>query len=131
MIHRLLKTLLILSLVAFLSVAVLLGGWFYWACCGVFTTQTFAQKTWHMPHTDAEDGQCWRGAMADDLRKNVLHLGITDQEVAALLGEPDQRSRTQWRYNLGACSGLGIDYDLLYLTFDAQGRLLSSSIQQH
>ena len=66
-----------------------------------------------------------RGEMYDDLVANHLKVGMTRDEVAMLLGEPDlsEKRPDSWMYRLGMWSGYRMDYDALQVSFDEHGRV--------
>lgn len=77
-----------------------------WVACG------------HFPSTD-------RYMMLDDLLAKHALVGMTRDEVVALLGpfhhDPDEPDYPGWDscYYLGPERGLGVDFDWLIFTFDA------------
>lgn len=76
---------------------------------------------------------CPRGAMVSSLIRRHLIVGKTSQsEVFQLLGSPERPIGQDGcgHYVLGMCSGLGFDYDALYVCFDSQGTLISSGHRQ-
>ncbi len=83
-----------------------------------------------------KESNCPRGRMVYDLTEIHLVVGETSRlEVEYLLGAPDRlfrRDRQQClRYHVGMCSGLGIDYDSLFVCFDDTGLVSSAGHQQH
>ncbi|HER19703.1 MAG TPA: hypothetical protein ENO14_01505 [Chromatiales bacterium] len=121
-----------ISIVAFLSlVAIFLGAFIWWSSVGVFSTQTFDSSRWHAPISDERDVTCYRGGMANYIREHLLKVGESKQFVEKLLGKPDFVTESEYRYILGMCSGLGLDYDDLHVYFDGDGRITHAAIIQH
>lgn len=91
-----------------------------------FGTERFNSAAWKRKPTSAEQGQCYRGGMAYDVKNNALRTGMSQAAVEELLGPPDTASGG---YKLGLCSAW--DMYSLELRYDLNGRLLSSHIVQH
>ena len=90
-----------------------------------FDQRRFDAAVWqvHQQDTDPDNP---RGPMVGDLSRRYLRRGQTRARVLALLGPPnDDATASEVNYTLGMWSGWRIDYDLLELTFDAHGRLVS------
>jgi hypothetical protein len=90
-----------------------------------FNARSFDRQVWA-----ANDfkSSCGRGQMAGDLLRFHLPPGTHREQVISLLGQPDQKGRTDkqnevYTYELGACSGIRIDLDYLNVVFDASGRV--------
>ncbi len=110
-----------------------------------FMGKKFTSKRWFDAGScrGLSDGECStkqlscpRGGMVRDLTKNYLVKGKTSRfQVSQLLGKVDGVFRFNnqqcYRYFVGMCSGLRIDYDSLYVCFDNQGLVSSSGHQQH
>ncbi|RRW39521.1 outer membrane protein assembly factor BamE [Pseudomonas luteola] len=97
-----------------------------------FDNATFDAQRWLATTNNIQDGNCYRGEMAEDIRHTVLSRGMTQAAVAQVLGEPDSYStEREYQYVLGLCSGIGMDYDNLHVYFDTSGRLVDSKILQH
>lgn len=71
---------------------------------------------------DCPDGSDRRSLMTNDLEQAHLRLGMTKEDVFALLGEPEIREDATFIYCLGR--GL-IDFDSYYIGFDAENRIKS------
>lgn len=74
--------------------------------------------------------------MVHDLTKNYLTPEhVSRDDVYALLGRAERTVEINGQacitYTLGMCSGLGIDYDSLYVCFDSNDRISSSGHVQH
>lgn len=66
-----------------------------------------------------------RRRMREDLTKNHLHVGMEQEEVLELLGDPEKKRKwevddTRFRYELGFFSWVGLDTYSLYIEFDDQ-----------
>ncbi|MGD9889152.1 MAG: hypothetical protein AB7S56_07815 [Halothiobacillaceae bacterium] len=121
-----------IAFAAFLFISgVLLGAFVWWSSVGVFSTEKFNHSKWLAPVSDAQDVTCYRGGMAIDIRHRLLVHEQTKQFVKSLLGKPDFESETEYRYILGMCSGIGMDYDDLHIYFDNQGKITGTEIIQH
>ena len=86
--------------------------------------------------SEEKEASCPRGPMMRDLLRTHLLIGETHRETAtALLGameyEIDIRGRPCDAYSLGMCSGLGIDYDALYVCYDEGGAIISTGHIRH
>jgi hypothetical protein len=80
------------------------------------------------------DSQKWKAERGNETSKNprvtmvgeaekLLRVGMTREEVTALLGEPDGNANTRFEYLLGI-SPVGIDFEVFIIEFDAQGKLV-------
>ena len=83
-----------------------------------------------------KEASCPRGPMIRDLLRTHLLIGETERSTAtALLGameyEVDIQGRSCDAYSLGMCSGLGIDYDALYVCYAEDGTISSTGHIQH
>ncbi|HEX8615890.1 MAG TPA: hypothetical protein VF800_31800 [Telluria sp.] len=96
-----------------------------------FNADKFDAKIWNVPMSDAALSNCLRGGMADDIRHNVLSVGMSRQRVLELLGKPSDIQGNVAKYTLGFCSGLGVDVDYLDLYFDAADKLIRIEIRQY
>jgi hypothetical protein len=106
--------------------------WSYWLFRGgVFSTSTFDPSAWQVQQTNDTDATCFRGSMANDIKNRVLKPGASRAAVKDLLGQPDNESSEKFEYNLGMCSGLGIDFDSLNIYFDERGVIVNAAIVQH
>ena len=68
------------------------------------------------------DASCTKGAMRANLEKR-LRPGMEKSAIVRLLGEPEQKSDSAFRYFLGYYSGHMTDYDDMVIEFDGQDRL--------
>jgi hypothetical protein len=69
--------------------------------------------------------------MAVDITRNVLRAGMSRADVERILGKPTDPSKVAYQYELGMCSGLRFDFDVLYISFDADGIYQRAEILQH
>jgi outer membrane protein assembly factor BamE (lipoprotein component of BamABCDE complex) len=98
---------------------------------GVFSADEFDQNVWLAKVPDQLDSTCYRGSMATDIRERIISVGMSKQQVQAVLGNPDHDTPSESRYVLGMCSGMGIDYDDLHIYFNSNGTVVSTKIIQH
>lgn len=83
-----------------------------------------------------KEASCPRGGMVRDLTQNHLILETTSREEAiALLGEHERtidiNGESCAAYSLGMCSGIGIDYDSLYVCYNAENKITATGHVQH
>ncbi len=81
---------------------------------------SFDAELWRTADTNEQDNP--RCLMQRDLEQNHLKLGMTKAEVAALLGELEEREQTT-SYYLGFCSPFGVDAVALGLEFGSDDKL--------
>ncbi|HXH04286.1 MAG TPA: hypothetical protein VNN09_13345 [Candidatus Competibacteraceae bacterium] len=129
--RKIIKVVVIVFAAFLFIVGVPLGVFVWWSSVGVFSTEKFDHAKWHAPILDAQDATCHRGGMAIDIRDRLLVQGQTKQFVERLLGKPDFVAETEYRYTLGMCSGMRMDYDDLHIYFDNQGKITDAKIIQH
>jgi len=121
-------TFLVLAITALL----IFIGWKYWLFTGgIFRTSSFNEQEWKSLNRKTADFSCYRGGMANDIKKNVLRVGQSRAEVEKLLGSPDSNKGSYHEYFPGMCSGLQIDFDTLDIDFNAEGKLTNVRIVQH
>lgn len=105
-----------------------------------FDTQTWAEAGLCKGLNDGECAQkertCPRGGMVHDLISNHLTPQTTRSEtVIELLGQSTYNVKINGLecpgYNLGMCSGLGLDYDSLFVCFDQNGTVAFAGHIQH
>lgn len=110
-----------------------------------FRGETFEQTKWELQGnchglSDWEcvqkEASCPRGGMVRDLTRNYLiPETLSRDEVYALLGRTERTVEINGQsciaYTLGMCSGLGVDYDSLYVCFDVNDRISSAGHVQH
>ncbi|MBO9408694.1 hypothetical protein J7399_14755 [Shimia sp. R9_1] len=83
-----------------------------------------------------KEASCPRGGMVDDLTTSYLVPGqMTRDQVTAMLGPSTYKIKIDGiacpAYSLGMCSGLGIDYDSLFVCFGVDDRVSSTGHVQH
>ena len=104
----------------------------WWASHGIFASSHFDPNVWFAKQTNETDSTCYRGGMAEDIKKRLLKPGMTHADVERILGKPDSRAMgSEYRYTLGMCSGFKMDYDDLHVYFDASGQYKKAIIIQH
>lgn len=78
---------------------------------------------------------CLRGPMVRDLVRAHLVAGTSRERVLALLGAPETGVKIEGAscddYGLGVCSGLGWDYDSLYVCYAENGTVARAGHVQH
>jgi hypothetical protein len=108
-----------------------------------FMGESFTQEKWAEAGrceglTDfqcaAKENECPRGPMVRSLRRNYLTVGTSRAAVIDLLG-PDDFTGVDGpeclSWSLGMCSGLGWDYDSLFVCFDEKDLLVDAGHVQH
>lgn len=83
---------------------------------------------------DGCDAECVRGVMIRDLQRRHLHRGMPRGAVSDLLGIGKAISRGGVEclsFEIGMCSGFGIDYDVFIICFDGNSTLTESWTEQH
>ena len=70
-------------------------------------------KKWEM----TEDNWTLRWDMMDDLQDDYELVGMKEEEIIRLLGEPESKSSIEWTYDLGMARR-GIDTGTLSLAFE-------------
>lgn len=117
----------------------------FWAHRSPFVGEPFDPLQWQIAGScqglsdgacAQKEASCPRGGMVGDIRRNHLIKGVTSRaQIIAQLGAQeytlDIKGQSCAAYSLGMCSGLGIDYDSLYVCFDAENRVSFSGQVQH
>lgn len=93
----------------------------------MIAAQTFDAQKWKAQRGNPSHNNPRIGMVSG--AKKLLRTGMTQDEVGALLGEPEGKSATRWQYDLGA-SPYGVDFEYLVIEFDEQGRVLRVSTIQ-
>lgn len=75
------------------------------------------------------DPGCVRGAMALDLVDSNRLLGLSGEELTALLGPATDRG-ADWMYPLGQCSGFGWEDSALMIKLGSEKRAISARFQR-
>lgn len=112
-----------------LSVLILVGGllFFYWLIfSSPFDSRKFDRSVWMIVSYENES-QCVRGPMANDVKENIVKVGTTRSELINLLGPPNKEFGNEYWYVLGMCRG--VDYDILHVHFDENGKVVSVEIR--
>lgn len=73
------------------------------------------------------NGSSGRNPMTSDLGTNHLRVGMAEQNVIALLGEPEEKRGDTFIYCIGY---VVIDYDSYHITFDAEKKVVSYRYSQ-
>ncbi len=78
---------------------------------------------------------CLRGPMVRDLVLAHLVVGASRKQVLSLLGAPETKVKIEGvscdDYGLGVCSGLGWDYDSLFVCYAEDGTVARAGHVQH
>ncbi|PTE13645.1 hypothetical protein [Pseudogemmobacter blasticus] len=81
-----------------------------------------------------KESDCPRGPMVRSLLRRHLKAGTTLEAIVDLLGpagHPEKDASGCMNWSLGMCSGLGIDYDSLFVCFDETDHLIKAGHVQH
>ena len=99
----------------------------------IFTPEAWAESCEGLKDTSCatEENDCPRGPMVRSLLRQHLTVGVSRDAVVGLLGPADWDRAECLHWSLGACSGLGIDYDSLFVCFDKTGHLVEAGHVQH
>jgi outer membrane protein assembly factor BamE (lipoprotein component of BamABCDE complex) len=68
--------------------------------------------------------------MLDDLQKRHMKIGMTEQEVLQLLGEPWARVNNEFRYAVGVVGAYDMDYSDFTIWFNKERRVEKFGIVQ-
>jgi len=116
-------------LLGWFSPHVLLLGFFLWwtgSLGDFFLSHSFDRDEWLAKRAASFDDRT-RLRMVEDLRASGRLEGLTREEAATLLGEPDARrweDDRSWVWRLGPDRGIGIDSSWLLLRFGPEGRVV-------
>lgn len=102
-----------------------LGAGGYMATTTMTTAQSFDSAKWKALR-DSTERENPRSRMVGALKQHLRH-GMRQDEVVALLGEPEIKEDARYLYAIGA-SAFGVDYEYYTVEFDADGTLLRHSI---
>lgn len=129
------KIILIVTL-SLISICVIIGALgYYYLYVYPFDNAKFDRAIWVEAESTKIEGECIRGGMVGDLKRNYLKIGITSKkEVIALLGDRYDKYTTNectdWRdynncvhYDLGMCKVHRADYDSLHICFDENNKI--------
>ncbi|MCZ8252046.1 MAG: hypothetical protein O9318_06225 [Hylemonella sp.] len=105
-----------------IAVPLVLLIWFFWSFkYPSHTAEPFDAKAWKSAapvYGASNDPGCVRGGMALTLIETELLAEKSPAAVTELLGEPERKSASSWRYQLGQCSGYGWSDSELWVDFD-------------
>jgi len=122
-------------LIAVLFLIVLAVAWLVWDFWQPATRiERFSPVAWKQAAVEggaSSEPSCARGGMALDLIDHDILPGMTDQQVTALLGAPDEKGPGYWLYHLGECSGRGWNDSDLRLEFGPTNTLVKNATFEH
>lgn len=108
------------------------GAWMAWSFHQpTVSAEAFVPSAWSASAELADgigDPGCVRGGMALDLIDRERLMGMTAEEVSALLGTP-MRFGLEWTYALGQCSGYGWHHSGLVVRFNPANRVTAAWFQ--
>lgn len=109
-----------------------MGAWMAWSFHQpTVSAEPFDPATW-VASSELADGLgdpgCVRGGMALDLIDRERLMGMTAEEVSALLRTP-MRCGPEWAYALGQCSGYGWHDSRLVVRFSLANRVTAAWFQ--
>ncbi|WOB50953.1 hypothetical protein NYR97_06105 [Xanthomonas hydrangeae] len=91
----------------------------WWLHSRPFSRDDFQPERWSAGLAASQDGECVRGRMARNIIDTVVLPGSPRSYVEAVLGSPQDTEDNLASYDLGMCSGFGIDYDSLKIEYKA------------
>jgi hypothetical protein len=116
-----------------LCLCVVTGGWLAWSYNQPsIDAQPFQRAPWLSGAGVLEsvgDPGCVRGAMALELIDSNRLIGMTSEELAALLG-PASEKGADWTYPPGQCSGSGWEDSTLMIELDSEKKVISAGFQR-
>ena len=127
------RLLIALTSIAAVAVGLLVGTkpfLLWWLHTRPFSAEEFDQARWVAGLKASQNGECVRGRMADDIIAEVAVPGRAKREIDALLGPPQRMQGDVADYELGMCSGFGIDFDSLYVEY-SNGKAVRAYHVQH
>ena len=78
-----------------------------------------------------DESECTRARMFRDLKNTHLLVGAPRNDIEKLIGKGSKRAAsTCLTYDLGMCSGLGIDMDYLQVCYDSSNKVKSVNHHQ-
>ena len=110
------------ALAASAIVAAVLGGEFHMAWSWSFDSAKWKAERGNTSHKNPRIG------MVSGV-EGLLRVGMTREEVVALLGEPDDEKPGKFTYDLGA-SPVAVDFEYFVLEFDGAGKLTKFRTEQ-
>lgn len=121
-----------LASVAAIAVAVVVGFkpfMVWWLHTRPFSAENFDRTRWHAGLKASQNGECVRGRMANDIISTVATPGRLRQDVETTLGPPQRTQGNLAHYELGMCSGIGIDFDSLYVEYSGDKVVRADHVQ--
>lgn len=116
-----------------LGLCVVTGGWLVWSYNQPsVSAQSFQRASWLSGASvlaTVGDPGCVRGAMALDLINSNRLIGMSTQELLALLGRASDKG-PDWMYPLGQCSGFGWEDSALLITLGSEKKVVSARFQR-
>ena len=94
---------------------------------GKITHERFDSVKWKTADLNSELNWSLRWDMMNSLRNNNKLIGKTKKEITELLGEPESKSKTEYKYYLGY-SKRGINTGTLTIKFSTEGRVLDYKV---
>ena len=91
-----------------------------------FDNKSFNQKAWLANPVNSVKNNNLRLEMSEDLIKNHLKKGMTQQQTRKLLGKPD--SLNSYCSDKSDCDDYYLGEYVLLLTFDSAGKLIKTDI---
>jgi len=90
---------------------------------GRITHEKFSSDKWKN-WTESEAEWSLRWDMMNSLRNNYELMGMTKEEIIELLGKPETRTKTEFKYYLGMAKK-GIDTGTLTIKFDETEKVIN------
>lgn len=116
-----------------LGSCVVAGGWLAWSYNQPsVSAQPFQRASWLSGAGVLQgvgDPGCVRGAMALDLVDSNRLIGLSAEELTALLG-PVTDNTADWAYPLGQCSGFGWEDSALMIKLGSEQKVVSVRFQR-
>lgn len=94
---------------------------------GTALAQDFSTEAW-IAEGEKSPSQMSRNHMIDAIEQ-ALVPGMSEDDVIALLGEPQRRSASELTYELGVAP-YGIDFEYLVVTLGADGTFETTSLRR-
>ncbi len=108
-----------------LGVLVVLG----FSLKGKIPHERFDSVKWKTADLNSELNWSLRWDMMNSFRNNNKLMGKTKKEIIELLGEPESKSKTDYRYYLGY-SKRGINTGTLTIKFSTEGKVLDYKVSE-
>ncbi|PRY08986.1 hypothetical protein CLV24_11937 [Pontibacter ummariensis] len=91
--------------------------------------ERFDSTKWKTADLNSEANWSLRWDMMNSLRNNHKLVGKSKSEIIELLGEPESKTNSTFRYYLGYSKN-GINTGSLIIKFDAEGRVVDYQVWQ-